>query len=386
MGKRIAIIGGGFAGTEAARRLSGRGQEVHLFDPRPAFEFLPLLPDFLGGRYSRESVTCAFSSLAKQYGFIFHQTRVSSVDPVQCRFYAEGQQFKFDYLLISSGGTTDFHGNKTVAEKCFTVRSASGIEALLAAFHSQNPDTAVLVGGGYTGLETASQLRRLARKNGREPEILVIEKGKTILAGVGPEARSYLEQELKKLGITILTSTTLEVFSEEGVSLSSGRILKRPLVIWNAGVSFPIELWVQEVDLDAAGRARVDRYGRIGEQCWAAGDIAHFGDGDAGLPMASYLAIQQGASAAGNILRHIDRKPLRPYRPRYFGYVVPLASGYGIGRIARIKLKGRLPVLIHHAAGIMRSFAPGKRIRMLRELLREGIGMGRSRMERGIDT
>jgi len=381
MAKRIAIIGGGFAGTEAARGLSGRGQVVHLFDPRPAFEFLPLLPDFLGRRYSRESVTSDYSSLAEKRGFTFHQARVSSVDPVRCRFYAEGEQFKFDYLLISPGGTTDFRGNKTAAEKSFTVRSTAGIEALLAAFHSENPDTVVLVGGGYTGLETASQLRRLARKNGREPEIIVIEKGETILAGVEPEARSYLEHELIKLGITILTSTTLSGFGEEDIILSSGRILKRPLVIWNTGVSFPIELWAQEVALDPAGRVRVDQYGRIGEQCWAAGDIAHFGEGAAGLPMASYLAIQQGSSAAANILRHIAGKPLRPYRPRYYGYLIPLASGYGIGRIAGVPLKGRLPVLIHHAVGIMRTFAPGRRIRLLKELLREGIGMGGSRAE-----
>ncbi|ORC37011.1 hypothetical protein B4O97_05135 [Marispirochaeta aestuarii] len=376
MGKRIAIIGGGFAGTEAARKLSGRGQEVHLFDPRPAFEFLPLLPDLLGGRYSLESMTGAYSFLAEKYGFTFHQVRVSSVDPRQCRFYAEGEQFEFDYLLICPGGTTDFHGDKTAAEKSYTVRSTAGIEDLLAAYHSENPDSVVLVGGGYTGLETASQLRRRARKTDREPEILVIEKGETILAGVAPGARSYLEHQLQKLGISILTSTTLNGFSEDGVRLSNGRTLDRALVIWNAGVSFPGELWTQEVDLDPAGRVRVDQYGRIGERSWAAGDIAHFGEGDAGLPMASYLAIQQGSSAAGNILRHIEGKPLRPYRPRYYGYLIPLASGYGIGRIAGVNLKGRLPVLLHHAAGILRTFAPGKRIRLLKELLREGIGMG----------
>jgi NADH:ubiquinone reductase (H+-translocating) len=377
MGKRIAIIGGGFAGTEAARTFSGREHEVHLFDPRPAFEFLPLLPDLLGGRYSVKSVSTAFHLLAEKFKFTFHQARISSVDPERCCFYIDEERFDFDYLLISTGGTTDFHGNETAAEKSYTARSIAGIQALLRAFDTGNPEAVILVGGGYTGLETASQLRRRARKKGWETEILIIEKQETILSEAAPEARKYIEKQLENLGIAVLTATSLAEISEEGARLSSGRTVDRPLVIWNAGVSFPRELWGKEVDLDPAGRVRVDQFGRIGERCWAAGDNAHVGERDTGFPMASYLAIQQASSAARNILRHIDRKSLQPYRPHYYGYVIPLANGYGIGRIAGFNLKGRLPVLIHHAAGILRTFSPGGKRRMLQELMREGISMGR---------
>jgi NADH dehydrogenase FAD-containing subunit len=93
--------------------------------------------------------------------------------------------------------------------------------------------------------------------------------------------------------------------------------------------------------------------------------------------MASYLAVRQGKHAAGNILREIAGKSPRGYRPRYLGFVIPLADGRGCGRLLGLPVAGLPAALVHHGAAIIRTHSREVRGSIVRELLREGIGMPR---------
>lgn len=385
---KVAIIGGGFAGIAAARVLaknrcerpsashSGAGVDVHLFDSSSTFDFLPYLPEVLGRRLSPQSVSNRHADLAKRYGFTYHSKEIARIETERRRIVTENNSpFTYDYLIAAGGAKTNFYGNQEAMRHAFRIRSLSDVLEIIARLEEDAPEHFIVVGGGYTGLESASQLRRYARKTGAAMKIIIVELKETLVPMRAQWMRRYMETQMQELGITVKTQCTVESFEDDGVRLTTGDMIPNALVLWNAGVTVPRLFSEGSVQTDNTGRVVVDEYLRAAERCYVAGDGAHVEKEVSPLPMASYLAIQEGKAAARNVLREIGTRPLKRYKPRTYGLVIPLANGRGCGMLLGVKVKGVIASLIHHLSSYYRSSDRKVRRSIIRDLLREGIGL-----------
>jgi NADH dehydrogenase len=371
-----AIVGGGFAGTAAARTLCRKKTDVHLFDPNPTFDFLPYLPDVLGRRLSPDSVCQSHAGVARRYGFTYHEQEVSSVDLRTHRIAtADGSSFEYDYLIWGTGAETNFYGDEQARQRSFRMRSLGDVLEILDLLQREAPQRFVVVGGGYTGLEAASQLRRYCLKTGTPMEIVIVELEGTILPMRAQWMRRYMREQLEKLDISIKTGCTVEKFEDGGVRLTTGERISNCRVIWNAGVKVTHPFTEGAVQTDKRGQVVVDRYLRAGERCYVVGDSSRVEKGGEPLPMASYLSVQQGSAAARNVLREIRGRPQKPYRPRDYGLVIALANGRGCGTLLGFRVRGIAAGLIHHVASYYRTRDCETRRSILRDLFRQGTGL-----------
>jgi NADH dehydrogenase len=233
-----------------------------------------------------------------------------------------------------------------------------------------------VVGGGYTGVEAATHLRRYAQRSGKELEIILSEIHPTILAMRPVWMQEYMERQLQELDIEVRTEATVESVSG-GVRLTTGEEVTDAIVLWNAGVHASSPLSGGPVELDKKGRIVVDEALRAAQGCYVAGDAARFArsDSDEPLFMSSYFAEQEGIRVAKNLIREVAGSKPERYRPLDYGFVIPLANGRGCGTILGRDLRGKIPILIHHGAGWKRARSPETRWSRLKAVLKEGTGI-----------
>jgi NADH dehydrogenase len=382
----VIIVGGGFAGTAAARKFAGKNIDVHLFDTKPSFDFLPLLPDVLGQRLSAASVSQDYRAMAARYGFTFHEETIVGIDLQSQNVSTEKEAYAYDYLIVATGAETNFYGNREAAANALPLRSLKHVHSIIETLEKDTVGTVVIVGGGYTGIETATHVRRYARKKGKDLQIIIVERKNTIFPSRGEWIRKYLSTQLATLDIMLETGATLEVEQKRSgttpvfgreckVRSTTGETFENCAVIWNAGVAVTTPFDEGTVETDTQGRIYVDRYLRAAERCYVIGDAARVEHHQGPLPMASYFAVQQGRTAASNIIRESGGTSLKAYAPIDYGLVIPLAHGRGCGTLLGVRVKGVIPVLVHHVASFLRTDDRSTRRSIVRDLFGEGIGL-----------
>lgn len=161
---KIVIIGSGFGGLSCAFRLTKAncGLEVTVIDKKDNFDFLPSLPDILGRGINPKVLAYDIKLIAKENGFEFMKEEVSSIDLSERKVYAGNKKIGYDYLVIASGSETNFYGNDNIKEFAYTLDSADDAVKILATLKGNYFDNFIIGGGGYTGIEAATNLRRFS--------------------------------------------------------------------------------------------------------------------------------------------------------------------------------------------------------------------------------
>jgi len=367
--KRALIIGGGFAGFQAARRLSRhRMLETVLVDGRATSDFLPVLPDIAGGRLRAQNCRFSLASACRKHGVEFVQAKVEHIDLGQGAAATAAGAIKFDYLLIASGSHTFFHGQDQFRKHAFTLDSVEDASRIDARLKQGDCDNVVVAGGGYTGIEIATHINRRLTKAGRPRPVTIVEIAPRILSPMPDELRSYTEKNLAKRGIRTLTDIKVADATAGAVTLSDGTSFTNPLFIWAAGVTAASHVQELPVDKTRQGRLQVDQFLRVAENCFAAGDAASFVKHDKPLRMAVQFSISEGLCAAENIIRAACGQPLKAFAPVDLGYVIPMAGGRSSGVVLGLRVKGWLPTALHYFMSLYRTHGWPHRMGMLRDL------------------
>lgn len=338
--KKVVVIGAGFAGINAVKRLSKSSDlEITLIDRRNYHLFQPLL-------YQVATAGLSPADIATPIRAIFTDCpnvkvilgNVESVD-LQQQIVKSGQDvFNYDYLIMACGAKHSYFGHgewEDFSPGLKTVEQATEIRRrILLSFElaekESNPDiqkqylTFVIVGAGPTGVELAGAIAEISRstlsKDFRNirPErtrILLIEAGPRILAAFPEDLSKKAARDLEKMGVQIWTSTKVTNVSERGVELGAEKV-EAKTVIWAAGVA-PSSLGkTLNVPLDKIGRVIVEKDLSIQgyKNAFVLGDQAHFATTDGrGLPGLAPVAIQQGERAAKNILNDLGSKPRQDF-------------------------------------------------------------------------
>ncbi len=221
-----------------------------------------------------------------------------------------------------------------------------------------------MVGGGYTGLELACNLRFLGRRFQSQSHVCVVELAPDILPSAPEWVRRYMHGEAARHGIELVTGASIESFDGRNATLSNGRRVEDVFLCWTAGSKFALG--------DIRGRQRQMKDGRLvvdtclrvtpHPEVFAAGDSAAMKHGETLLRKAVNFSIGSGIQAGRNIAAAIRGQPLHPFRPVDPGWVIPFCD-VGVGQIfPGLRVRGRLPLALHYAMCGVKNYSLGNRL------------------------
>jgi NADH dehydrogenase len=338
--RRVVIIGGGFGGLQAARALRWADVDVVLVDRRNHHVFQPLLYQVATAGLSPGDIASPIRwVLRRQQNVQVLLGEALRVDAAARILHLDIGRLHYDALIVATGATHAYFGRddwQAYAPGLKTLEDAGLIRRrLLLAFEraERTPDqvertrhlTFVIVGGGPTGVELAGALAELANYSlardfrSIDPscaQVLLVEAGPHILGAFPADLQRSAESSLQRLGVRVRKEATVVGIDERGVALAGGERIEASTVLWAAGVAAS--------PLGRSLGAEVDRAGRVlvrpdltvpgAEDIYVIGDLAHFQQDGQLLPGVAQVAMQQGAHAVENILRHFGNQPLREFR------------------------------------------------------------------------
>jgi NADH:ubiquinone reductase (H+-translocating) len=370
MAKEVIVVGAGFGGLEAARRLAGHpAVQVTIVDQRNHHLFQPLLYQVAtAGLNPADIAVPVRAQFTGAANVSVRLGRAVAVDLAQRRIALDGgTQLPWDFLILACGAQHSYFGHpewEEFAPGLKTLEQATEIRRrLLFAFESaeNEPDasaqrrllTFVIVGGGPTGVELAGAIADISRTvlvrdfrriDPASAHVLLIEAGPRILPAFSEELSRRATDDLRALGVEVRTSSAVSGIDAHGVNVGSERIEAKS-VFWAAGVQASTLSRSLGVELDRAGRVKVNADLSIpgNPDAFVIGDMAHRDEEGYGLvPGLAPAAIQEGRAAARNVLASIDGRPRTPFRYRDKGMMATIGKHRAIAQTGRFRLTGYL--------------------------------------------
>lgn len=368
------IIGAGFAGLSAARKLAnsagGLGLEIALFDKKGFSDFLPLIPDCIGRGINPQFLACDIAKFCRKLKINFVKEEVVSVNLESKCVFTSSTDCVYDYLIIASGSQTNFFSNPAAQNYACGLNNINDVKKITGALKSNKFEHFIVCGGGYTGVETAANLWLYFKKNGLDKKIIIVERSPSILGPLPDWMKTYARDNLKSMGIEILVNAVIEEIQEDKVRVSARPVFEKAMLIWAPGVRTADFIQKLPVEKNPQGRIAVDEYLRVNQRCFCAGDTAFFGDKNNFLRMAAQFAITQGTHAAVNIIRSIRSLALEKFRPLDLGYIIPMANNRSCGEVFGFKARGLLATALHFMMCIFRSAGLKNKLGIINNLIK----------------
>ena len=376
--KKVIIIGGGFAGLSAAARLakSRLELEVLLFDKRGHFDFLPLLPDAVGRQINLEFLKYNINDLSRKLKFKFVNEEVAAVYLGAKQAATAASTYTYDYLVVASGSQTNFFGSPDTERRAYALNNADDVKKIQEALAGDRFENFIICGGGYTGVEAATNLWLYFKKKGLAKKIIIVERSPGILGPLPEWMKLYTQDNLKGMGIDILANSSVEAINGDSVVVSGGRAFVKAMVIWVPGVRTADFIQKMPAEKNPQGRIIVNEYLGFKPDCFSAGDTAYFGAKNNYLRMAVQFSIAEGDHAGLNIIRSIKNLPLKKFKPLDLGYIIPMANNRSCGAVFGFKVKGLLATLLHFIMCIYRSMGLRNKMGLMAGLIK-GLSQGK---------
>lgn len=364
----VIVLGGGFAGLAACRRLDDPRVRVTLVDRQNHHLFQPLL-------YQVATAGLAGPDIAQPLRHILSdQENVTTLMDEAVRVDLEGKRVElgqgaalsYDYLIVALGARTGYFGRDEWA------RHAPGLKTLTEATHLRRElltaferaettdDPAerdrllsfVIVGGGPTGVETAGALAELARRvlvddfrriDPTRTHVHLVEAAPRLLTMFTEAQSAYTRRKLEKMGVTVHLGTPVSEVGE-GYVVAGGRRLDSTVTIWAAGVEgSPVTRTLAGAPLDRGGRVQVapdlSLPGR--REVLATGDLVALTDAKGvRVPGVAPAATQMGDFAARQILADLDGRGREVFVYRDKGSMATIGRSAAVAKVFGIRWKG----------------------------------------------
>ena len=324
----VVVVGGGYAGTLAANHLRQRPDiDITLVNSRPVFV----------ERIRLHQLVADSGAATADYGTLLGdgiRLIVDTVDHIEVAarriLLISGAELTYDYLIYAVGSTGAMPSTVPgAAEFAFSIadlESAQRLRYALADLPADGPVT--VVGGGLTGIETASELAERGR-----PVTLVC--GGILGPSLSNRGRRSVAKRLRKLGVNVLESVAASQVRWDAVVLSDGVVLPSAVTVWTAGFAVPYLAARSGLHTDALGRLLTDETltSVDDERIIAAGDAA----APSGQPlrMSCQAAGPLGAQAANTVLSRIVGETPALLNQAFVGQCISLGRAHGTVQLAR---------------------------------------------------
>ena len=380
---KVLVVGGGFGGFTAAKEICKRIRDredvgVLLVAKDNFFTFWPMVAGIVSSDIDsrnvaqplrRALITSGASFRRAQLRDINHENKTVTVDG--------GVEFPYDHLVIALGGQPNFFGIPGVEEHALTMRGIEDAEQIrnrvierfeeVSLMRGEIPEsklTFVVIGGGATGVETASELYNLVHE-ALEPDypnidphrvrIFLLEALDHILPELDPALRRAARTRLQNQRIEVRTGAMAEEITGDCVKLKGGDNISTENVIYDFGLP-----------ADERNGIKVDEYLRVEghTNIWAVGDCAAIPDtreeNGRGVPPTAQAAVQEGKVVAKNILATIDGKEdeMEPFEYRPLGQLVELGSDFAVNDVMGVRFTGTLAAIFWRLAYLTRLDSP----------------------------
>lgn len=338
---RVVVLGGGFAGMNAAKALSKLPADVTLIDKSNHYTFQPLLYQVSLAMLSPSDIASPIRGVLR--GAKNVDVLLEEVDAVDTRArhvsLKSSAVLQYDYLIVATGSEKSYFGHKEweqYAPGLKTVEDAVEIRRrVLLAFElaerqavetgSHRPLNFVVIGGGPTGVELAGAVAEIAKYfmqrdfrhiDPKKARVLLIEGGPRILPSYPEDLTRKAVEQLNHLGVTVHTGMMVDDIGPGYVKVKGGEQLDAVVTLWGAGVASSAVGAMLGVPLDKKKRVIVDK--TLNPEGWSdvfiCGDLAVFVQDGKELPGVAQPALQMGAHAAQMIREDIERKARHEFR------------------------------------------------------------------------
>ena len=338
--ERIVIIGGVAAGATAAAKVRRISSTAHitLIEAGPDISFANCgLPYFIGGDIDSRSKLILQSpeSFNEQYNVDVHiNTRVTSIDRTNHTVKAldsktgEGRSFDYTKLILAQGGrpvTPDIPG--VDQNHVFTLWTLEDMDRIASHIDKNKPESAVVVGGGFIGLEMGEALAKRGLK------VSIVEMMPHVMSIMDAEIAGFIQAELLSYGVDLFTSAGVKEINSDSVTLTDGSVLKAGMVLMSAGVRPTLKLAKDAgLEIGESGGLLVNSLLQTSDtDIYAAGDMIEIehrvGGKKVRIPLAG-PANRQGRIAAENVLggSHLYRGALGTSVVRVFEAVAGITG------------------------------------------------------------
>src|SRR3954470_16400878 len=374
MAWNVVILGGGFGGLYAARKLERslppHAANVTIVTDVNFMLYTPLLPGAAAGTLEPRHVVVPLREHLDRTDLLL--AHVTGADPDGRRVLvttAEGEQREvpYDQLIVALGSVSRTLPVPGLREYGVGLKTLSDAIALrnqiihtLERAESAEDEAArralltyVFVGAGYAGLEGLAELQDFAadivdlypRSRVDGVRFILVEARDRVMPEISADLAEFATAELRRRGIEVRTSTTVERISVDSVELSDGEVVPCRTVAWTAGVRPSPVVAELGLPLDKNGRIVVDRYCRVdGRQgVWAIGDSAAVPDparpGQPTPPTCQH-ALRQGRTVARNVAAALGAGKPKPFTYKTLGVFVDMGHQKAVAETLGIKWRG----------------------------------------------
>jgi NADH:ubiquinone reductase (H+-translocating) len=363
----IVVVGGGFAGIAVARRLEQRLRpeeaEIVLLSRENYTLFTPMLPEVTSGELEVRHVVTPIRTQLRRSRFVLADVDEIDVRQRTLRYHHvlthRSVAQSYDHLVLALGSSTSDFGLPGVAEHTWALKTLDDADALrnhlvwlLELADTIDDETRrdrllrlVVVGGGFTGVETAGEIVELFRSvlhfyNRLQLEhvhVILVEAGPVLLAGLPAKMGEYSRRVLERRGVEVLVSDGVAAADERGLTLQSGRRIESATIVWSAGVT-PSPTIANEQVLPKTKRGAIETLPDMSVPdfpgVWALGDCASIPDESGGrYPLTAQHAIREGPRLADNIVAVLRGAATKPFRYRSLGMMAALGGRKAVAQL-----------------------------------------------------
>jgi len=397
--RRILVLGGGYAGIGVLRRLQREFEDsvdtsITIVSEDNFFLSTPLLAEMATGHVEPRHISTPIRTFCRRARY--YHASVESIDldgrSVMIRRTVDGKavEMRYDHLVLALGGQTNYYGNSSVEEHALTIRTLEDALALRnriitmlegadqedGAAEQESMATFVVVGGGFSGVETAGAIHDFVTESAEryyrniEPSAVrvVLVSAGPILPEIG-DLGPYAERAMGRRGVEIIKGAKLVEASPHAATLDNGKIIPCMTIVWAGGVRASPVVAALDAEHGAGGRVSVNECLQVAgrPEVHALGDCAHLVNARTGRPYppTAQNAIRQAAVAAHNVASAVrGRGSQRRFDYASAGSMAMIGRRDGVAVLFGLRLRGVLAWLLWRNYYLSRLPSAEKRLRV----------------------